>query len=232
MWDYKFFGIICSHIDIFDGDRKYWLVFSTLSLLLISVCSCNFPVSTPTGTPNPGLVSNSGPPTWTPFFPSEPTAITPSPAVLTITPPAPSLTPTFSFGTWPPPYFGNPGPAQVTAIPAAFPPLSGKETVNFLLVGSDRRALSFRTDTLVVVSFRPRDQSVSMISIPRDLYVYIPGWKMQRINTAYQQGELIQPGYTHRSYRDGGIQRLPPDRRHPGRDRRPSGLCFHRLAHH
>jgi LCP family protein required for cell wall assembly len=201
MWDYKFFGIICSHIDTFDGVRKYWLVFSTLSLLLISVCSCNFPVSTPTGTPNPGLVSNSGSPTRTPFFPSEPTAITPSPAALTSTPPSPSLTPTFSFGTWPPPYFGNPGPAQVTAIPAAFPPLSGMETVNFLLLGSDRRALSFRTDTLVVVSFRPRDQSVSLISIPRDLYVYIPGWKMQRINTAYQQGELS-------SYPGGGAQLL------------------------
>jgi LCP family protein required for cell wall assembly len=37
---------------------------------------------------------------------------------------------------------------------------------------------------------RRQDQTVSLISIPRDLYVYIPGWTMQRINTAYQQGEL------------------------------------------
>jgi len=201
MWKCKFIGVKYPHIDIFDSVIKLWLVVSVLVLLLMSVSSCNFPVSTPTKPPNPRLISGGGSPTWTPLLPSEPTAITPSPAALTSTPPSPSLTPTFSFGTWPPPYLGNPGPAQVTAIPAAFPPLSGKETVNFLLVGSDRRALSFRTDTLVVVSFRPHDQSVSLISIPRDLYVYIPGWKMQRINSAYQHGELT-------SYPGGGAQLL------------------------
>ncbi|MBE0411541.1 MAG: LCP family protein, partial [Anaerolineales bacterium] len=32
-------------------------------------------------------------------------------------------------------------------------------------------------------------------SIPRDLFVYIPGWTMQRINTAYQHGEITDyPG--------------------------------------
>jgi LCP family protein required for cell wall assembly len=195
------FRIKFPHNDTFDGVKKVWLVLCILSALLINISSCNFPLSTPTVTPVQDLVHNRGSPTWTPLLPSEPTAITPSPAVLTSTPPSPSQTPTFSFGTWPPPYFGNPGPAQVTAIPPAFPSLSGKETVNFLLVGSDRRALSFRTDTLVVVSFRPRDQSVSLISIPRDLYVYIPGWKMQRINTAYQQGELT-------GYPGGGAQLL------------------------
>ena len=201
MWKCKLFRIKFPHNDTFDGVKKVWLVLCILSVLLINISSCNFPVSTPAGTPVQDLVPKRGSPTWTPLLPSEPTAITPSPAVLTSTPPSPSQTPTFSFGTWPPPYFGNPGPAQVTAIPPAFPSLSGKETVNFLLVGSDRRALSFRTDTLVVVSFRPRDQSVSLISIPRDLYVYIPGWKMQRINTAYQQGELT-------SYPGGGAQLL------------------------
>jgi LCP family protein required for cell wall assembly len=68
--------------------------------------------------------------------------------------------------------------------------LSGPETLNFLLIGSDRRATSFRTDTLIIASVRRQDRLVSLISIPRDLYVYIPGWTMQRINTAYQQGEL------------------------------------------
>jgi len=201
MWKCKLFRIKFPHNCTFDGVKKVWLVLCILSVLLINISSCNFPVSTPTGTPITDLVPKRGSPTWTPLLPSKPTAITPSPAVLTSTPPSPSQTPTFSFGTWPPPYFGNPGPAQVTAIPPAFPSLSGKETVNFLLVGSDRRALSFRTDTLVVVSFRPRDQSVSLISIPRDLYVYIPGWKMQRINTAYQQGELT-------GYPGGGAQLL------------------------
>jgi LCP family protein required for cell wall assembly len=70
-------------------------------------------------------------------------------------------------------------------------PLENQETVNFLLIGSDRRpGGSFRTDTMVIAMLRPRDGQVSMISIPRDLWIYIPGYGEQRINTAYQQGEI------------------------------------------
>lgn len=71
---------------------------------------------------------------------------------------------------------------------------NGQETVNFLLIGSDRRpGGSFRTDTMVIVILRPNDGQVSLISIPRDLWVYIPEWENQRINTAYQHG--ISVGY-------------------------------------
>jgi polyisoprenyl-teichoic acid--peptidoglycan teichoic acid transferase len=70
-------------------------------------------------------------------------------------------------------------------------PLEGQETVNFLLIGSDRRpGGSFRTDTMVMALLRPKEGQVSLISIPRDLWVYIPDYGNQRINTAYQQGEL------------------------------------------
>jgi LCP family protein required for cell wall assembly len=63
--------------------------------------------------------------------------------------------------------------------------------VNFLLIGSDRRpGSSFRTDTMVIVILWPKDGQVSMISIPRDLWIYIPTVGMQRINTAYQSGEM------------------------------------------
>jgi LCP family protein required for cell wall assembly len=71
---------------------------------------------------------------------------------------------------------------------------NGQETVNFLLIGSDRRVgTSFRTDTMVIAILRPNEGQVSLISIPRDLWVYIPGWENQRINTAYQHG--ISAGY-------------------------------------
>src|SRR5512138_1562962 len=71
---------------------------------------------------------------------------------------------------------------------------NGQETVNFLLIGSDRRpGGSFRTDTMVIAVLRPNDGQVSLISIPRDLWVFIPGWENQRINTAYQHG--ISTGY-------------------------------------
>ena len=36
---------------------------------------------------------------------------------------------------------------------------------------------------------------ISLISIPRDLWVSIPGWENQRINTAYQHGVSVDyPG--------------------------------------
>ena len=71
---------------------------------------------------------------------------------------------------------------------------NGQETVNFLLIGSDKRpGGSFRTDTLLIAVLRPNDGQVSLISIPRDLWVSIPGWENQRINTAYQHG--ISVGY-------------------------------------
>jgi LCP family protein required for cell wall assembly len=72
---------------------------------------------------------------------------------------------------------------------------NGQETVNFLLIGSDQRhGASFRTDTMVVAILRPNEGQVSLISIPRDLWVSIPGVGNQRINTAYEYGELN--GYT------------------------------------
>src|SRR3972149_4585373 len=71
---------------------------------------------------------------------------------------------------------------------------NGQETVNFLLIGSDRRpGGSFRTDTMVIAILRPNEGQVSLISIPRDLWVYIPEWENQRINTAYQHG--VPVGY-------------------------------------
>src|SRR5215216_1343525 len=73
---------------------------------------------------------------------------------------------------------------------------NGQETVNFLLIGSDRRpGGTFRTDTMVIAILRPNDGQISLISIPRDLWVSIPGWENQRINTAYQHGISVDyPG--------------------------------------
>ncbi len=83
-------------------------------------------------------------------------------------------------------------PAQANAVnPTALPPLTDNETINFLLIGSDKRpGSSYRTDTLVIAIVWPREGQVSLISIPRDLWIYIPTVGMQRINTAYQSGEI------------------------------------------
>jgi LCP family protein required for cell wall assembly len=44
---------------------------------------------------------------------------------------------------------------------------------------------------MVIAILRPNEGQVSLISIPRDLWVSIPGWQNQRINTAYQHGVVI-----------------------------------------
>ncbi len=81
-------------------------------------------------------------------------------------------------------------------IENAQPLINAPEAVTFLLLGSDLRpGSSYRTDTIVIAVVRPRDGQVSMISVPRDLWVNIPTVGLQRINTAYQFGELYDyPG--------------------------------------
>jgi anionic cell wall polymer biosynthesis LytR-Cps2A-Psr (LCP) family protein len=46
----------------------------------------------------------------------------------------------------------------------------------------------------MVISVNRTQGTVALLSIPRDLYVYIPDAGMQRINTAYAQGELAREG--------------------------------------
>ncbi len=81
---------------------------------------------------------------------------------------------------------------QITpeVITEAQPVIDAPESIIVLLLGSDTRSgTSFRTDTIMIAIVRPRDGQVSLISIPRDLWVNIPTVGMQRINTAYQFGE-------------------------------------------
>jgi LCP family protein required for cell wall assembly len=87
--------------------------------------------------------------------------------------------------------------APTTALPTAAiagqpqPVIVAEDVVTFLLLGSDLRpGSSYRTDTIIVAIVRPGDGQVSLISIPRDLWVNIPTVGMQRINTAYQSGEI------------------------------------------
>lgn len=76
-----------------------------------------------------------------------------------------------------------------------------EKRINILLVGVDKRPQESgppRTDTLILVSVAPETKEVSMISIPRDLWVPIPGYNVNaKINQAYGIGEL-------RGYPGGG----------------------------
>jgi LCP family protein required for cell wall assembly len=67
-----------------------------------------------------------------------------------------------------------------------------QERTNILLLGIDKRAGELgpsRTDTIIVVSVDPVSKSAAMLSIPRDLWVSIPGHSEGRVNTAHFLGD-------------------------------------------
>lgn len=79
-------------------------------------------------------------------------------------------------------------------------PWDGQSRFTMILVGLDRRpgetGLGYRTDTMMLVSIDPDTNSIGILSIPRDLYVQVPGYtELQRINTPMVFGESRQPGY-------------------------------------
>ncbi|MCC6801762.1 MAG: LCP family protein, partial [Anaerolineae bacterium] len=68
----------------------------------------------------------------------------------------------------------------------------GDDLLKVLLLGNDGEITEdnfLRTDTMIIVSINRTAGTVAMLSLPRDLYVYIPGWTMQRLNLAYIHGE-------------------------------------------
>jgi LCP family protein required for cell wall assembly len=82
----------------------------------------------------------------------------------------------------------TPKPALAINIPAHY--------LNVVLLGSDKRPGShaWRTDSMIIVSVDLESNVVRLLSIPRDLWVYIPGHGYNRINTADLWGELAREG--------------------------------------
>src|SRR5688572_7292038 len=84
---------------------------------------------------------------------------------------------------------GETGQTGLTGAP--LPNYERKERVNILLLGLDRRpdeSIS-RTDTMILVTVDPDAKIAGMLSIPRDLWVSIPGYAEDRINKAYFNGD-------------------------------------------
>ena len=68
---------------------------------------------------------------------------------------------------------------------------------NILLLGTDdspERGALGRTDTIILTTVVPTLPYIGMLSIPRDLWVNVPGVGEQRINTAYFFAEANQAG--------------------------------------
>ena len=86
-------------------------------------------------------------------------------------------------------------PLDTFTIPEAW---DGKTRVNILVMGIDARspdAANPLTDTMILFTLDPVNNTAGMLSIPRDLWVKIPGSDYGKINTAYSIGESYQlPG--------------------------------------
>lgn len=65
-----------------------------------------------------------------------------------------------------------------------------KEPVNFLVMGADAtdEDPTGRSDTLFIVRVNFETQQATMINIPRDFYVDIPGYKKDKINHSFSLG--------------------------------------------
>jgi LCP family protein required for cell wall assembly len=165
------------------------------------------PVSTQT--PPPAEATPSVPPTFT-SIPTVAGTATPGPSETpepTLTPsttptatPVPSETPTsvplevpvlVTYADW----SNDAIPATATpptAIPSPVPTFELPDSViNVLLLGSDDQVnpgTGLRTDTMIIVSINTEEKTASMLSLPRDLFIYFPGKRMTVLNTIYDDG--------------------------------------------
>jgi LCP family protein required for cell wall assembly len=175
-----------------------------LVLIVLVVVACNLPgqfyspQASISGRHDYLLVAPPGStPTPTPFQPIPPTPIylpttIPPEATATTQPPAPMSEIEFISDEergWE----DYPGPSVWPDIdvPAPVGILSHPDgQVNILLLGSDQRPDDggFRTDTIQLLTINPQEGTVKLTAFPRDLYVYIPGYTVQRINTAMGWG--------------------------------------------
>ncbi len=89
-------------------------------------------------------------------------------------------------------------------------PQSLKETngrVNILLagysVGDPHHGGAMLTDSIMIISINPKTKAGTIISVPRDLWVNIPGYGQSKINAAYEYGQ--RGGFNEKSYFPGGM---------------------------
>ena len=78
------------------------------------------------------------------------------------------------------------------------PVWTGTDRITVLVLGIDERAQEedfWRTDTMILATLDPVTMKAGVLSIPRDLWVHIPGYTEERINTAHFLGDAYDhPG--------------------------------------
>jgi LCP family protein required for cell wall assembly len=162
--------------------RPVLVTFALVVVIVMAGCQPAAPAAAPAAV----AAAVTAAPTEIPPTPTE----TPAPPTATPTEP-PTMTPTAS---------PSPSPT-VTFTPSPAPTPQGLDkTENILVLGTDHRPgpWASRTDTMMVVAIDHAAGQVGIISIPRDLWVDIPGWGKDRINSAEFAGDQIK-------YQGGGV---------------------------
>jgi polyisoprenyl-teichoic acid--peptidoglycan teichoic acid transferase len=87
-------------------------------------------------------------------------------------------------------------PPPINNVPESdLPPAwDGASRITVLIIGLDYRDWIAnegppRSDTMILLTIDPLTKTAGMLSIPRDMWVNIPGFGYSRINTAYSSGE-------------------------------------------
>lgn len=69
--------------------------------------------------------------------------------------------------------------------------------INILIVGLDARegeGVMARTDAIAILGVQTQRNQVALLSIPRDLFLSVPNYGLQRINTVHVLGEMEATG--------------------------------------
>jgi LCP family protein required for cell wall assembly len=84
-------------------------------------------------------------------------------------------------------------PPPISVPESSLPPAwDGASRITVLIIGLDARDVDTsapRSDTMILLTIDPLTKTAGMLSIPRDMWVNIPGFGYSRINTAYSSGE-------------------------------------------
>jgi LCP family protein required for cell wall assembly len=150
------------------------LIALPILILILAACSTTQAITEPVASSTPA------PPTASPTYTA---TISPTPTS------TPWIYPTAEWN--PIDYWPYEQPPMVEPIADAWQ--DGVEV--FVLLGSDyetwRANLSTgtdNTDAFIILIVNHDPARISVISVPRDLYVFIPGYGLSRINTAYRHG--------------------------------------------
>jgi len=65
-----------------------------------------------------------------------------------------------------------------------------EHVVNILLVGVEEIEGASNTDSMIIATMNTKDKSLKLTSLMRDLYVEIPGYSKNRLNSAYAKGGI------------------------------------------